>query len=162
MFKITKTRIFLTPKGIRSALKMPQVPPPETRTQLPGLYFFIFMNVATPSNVLSFLVKSHVNTAIYILTDCTRKIRNIVAHDLLLATQGHYIVNRNYVNPAVKFRYPNAIELRPLKCCICPKLTPGLKNFEHGNACFVHLVTLMNLYEMSKANLVPCIKLLGI
>ena len=51
-------------------------------------------------------------------------------------------VNRNYVNPAVKFRYPNAIELRPLKCCICPKLTPGLNNFEHGNACFVHLVTI--------------------
>ena len=50
-------------------------------------------------------------------------------------------VNRNYVNPAVKFRYPNAIELRPLKCCICPKLTPRLKNFEHENACFVHLVT---------------------
>ena len=52
-------------------------------------------------------------------------------------------VNINYVNPAVKFRYPNAIELRPLKCCICPKLTPGLKNFEHENACFVHLVTML-------------------
>ena len=33
------------------------------------------------------------------------------------------------------------MELRSLKCCIGPKLTPGLKNFEHGNACFVHLVT---------------------
>ena len=40
--------------------------------QLPGLYFLIFINVATPSNVLSFVLKSHVNTAIYILTDCTR------------------------------------------------------------------------------------------
>ena len=28
--------------------------------------FLHFMNVATPSNVLSFLLKSHVNTAIYI------------------------------------------------------------------------------------------------
>ena len=46
--------------------------PSEIRTQLPGLYFFIFMNVAMPSNVLSFLLKSHVNTAIYIPTDCTR------------------------------------------------------------------------------------------
>ena len=53
--------------------------------------------------------------------------------------------NRNYVNPAVKFKYPNAIELRPLKCCICPKLTPGLKNFDDENACFVHLVTLTGL-----------------
>ena len=94
------------------------------------------MNVATPSNVLSFLLKSHVNTAIYIPTDCTRKIRSIVAHDLLLATQGHIYVNRNYVNPAVKFRYPNAIELRSLKCCICPKLIPRAQEFRTWKCLF--------------------------
>ena len=141
MFKITKTRIFLTPKGIQSALKMPQVPPSETRTQLSGLYFFIYMNVATPSYVLSFHLKSHVNTALYILTDCHARLE-ISWHTISYWLPKVIIcVNRNYVNPAIKFRYLNAIELRPLKCCICPKLTPGLKNFEHGNACFVHLVT---------------------
>ena len=37
--------------------------------------------------------------------------------------------------------------LRPLKYCIGRKLTPGLKNFEHGNACFVHLVTEKAAYK---------------
>ena len=33
------------------------------------------------------------------------------------------------------------MELRPLKCCICPKLTPRAQNFEHGMYDFFHLVT---------------------
>ena len=80
---------------------------------------------------------------LFIPIDCTRQIKSFVKNDLLLATKFIIKVNRNYVNLAVKFRYPNAMELRPLKCCICPKLTPGLKNFEHGNVCFVHFVTLV-------------------
>ena len=78
---------------------------------------------------------------LYIPTDCTRQIRSFVKHNLLLHTKVIIYVNRNYVNLAVKFRYPNYMELRPLKYCIGQKLTSGLKNFEHGNACFVHLVT---------------------
>ena len=105
--------------------------------------FLHFNERGNTSNFLSFLLTSHKLIQLFIPIDCTRQIRNIVENDLLLATKVIIYVNKNYVNLAVKFRYPNAMELRPLKCCICPKLTPppGLKNFEHGNACFVHLVT---------------------
>ena len=61
---------------------------------------------------------------LYIPIDFTRQIKSFVKNDLLLHTKVIIQVNRNYVNLAVKFRYPNAMELRPLKCCICPKLTP--------------------------------------
>ena len=45
------------------------------------------------------------------------------------------------------------MELRPLKCCIGPKMTPELKNFERRNACFVHLVTMTSLSDDNQADI---------
>ena len=57
-------------------------------------------------------------------------------HDLLLATKVIIYVNRNYVNLAVKFKNPNYMELRPLKCCIGPKLTPRVQEFRTWKCLF--------------------------
>ena len=85
----------------------------------------LWHSLSLPYNYfLSFLLTSHKLIQLFIPIDCTRQIRSFVKNDLLLATKVIIYVNRNYVNLAVKFRYPNYMEFRPLKCCIGPKLTP--------------------------------------
>ena len=129
---------FVVPKDATSA-------PSETRTQLTGLLFLHFNERGNASNFSIVFLTNHNLVQLFIPIDCTRQIRSFVKNDLLLATKVIIYVNRNYVNLAVKFRHPNFMALRPLKCCIGPKLTPGLKNFEHGNVCFVHLLTHLNV-----------------
>ena len=92
--------------------------------------FLHFNECGNTSYFLSFLLTSHKLIQLFIPIDCKRQIRNIVENDLLLATKVIIYVNKNFVNLAVKFRFPNAMELRPLKCCICPKLTPRAQEFQ--------------------------------
>ena len=119
------------------------MPPRRLEPNSLDFLFLHFNERGNTSNFLSFLLTSHKLIQLFMPIDCKRQIRSFVKNDLLLATKVIIYVNKNYVNLAVKFRYPKFMELRPLKCCIGPKLTPGLKNFEHGNVFFVHLVTTM-------------------
>ena len=62
-FKITRTKMFLTAKGIRSALKMPQVT--HRRLEPNGLDFHHFIERGNTSNFSIVFLTSQINTAIY-------------------------------------------------------------------------------------------------
>ena len=63
--KINENKTVSYPKGIRSALKMPQVPPRRLEPNWLDFYFFITTNVATPLISVVLPHKKQFNTAIY-------------------------------------------------------------------------------------------------
>ena len=91
--------MFLTPKGIRSALKMPQVPPRRLEPNWLDFYFFIINERGNTSDFYVFPHQKQFNTAIYtnLLHGLDMKYRENTGY------QGHLQVNKYYVNLAVKF-----------------------------------------------------------
>ena len=109
-----ENKMFLTPKGIRSAHKNATSAPSETRTQLIGLissFRLAWQHLRT--FIYRFPNKIQNNAAIYtnLLHGLDMKFREKLFNT---AFQIIKCLNRNYVNLAVKLRYPDSLDLRPL------------------------------------------------